>query len=110
MSVEENIALMRRWFKEVWNEGRIQTVYDLMSENAIGIGQDRPGVEIHGPAEFVALVSRHKNYDRRRVRRGRQSYSPLVRRNDSYRRSTRYAGDEQKSSDHRHLSRADRER
>lgn len=58
MSVEENIALMRRWFKEVWNEGRIQTVYDLMSENAIGIGQDRPGVEIHGPTEFVALVNR----------------------------------------------------
>jgi steroid delta-isomerase-like uncharacterized protein len=58
MSVEENIALMRRWFKEAWNEGRIETVHELMAENAIGIGQDRPGVEIHGPTEFVGLVNR----------------------------------------------------
>ena len=58
MSVEENIALMRRWFKEVWNEGRIQTVHELMSESVIGIGQDRPGVEIHGRTEFVGLVNR----------------------------------------------------
>jgi predicted ester cyclase len=29
-----------------------------MDENGIGIGQDQPGVEIHGPAEFVALFNR----------------------------------------------------
>jgi steroid delta-isomerase-like uncharacterized protein len=58
MPVAENIVLMRRWFKEVWNEGRVQTIYDLMAENAIGVGQDQPGVEIHGPAEFVGLFNR----------------------------------------------------
>jgi steroid delta-isomerase-like uncharacterized protein len=58
MSVAENIVLMRRWFKEVWNDGRVQTIYDLMADNAIGIGQDLPGVEIHGPADFVALFNR----------------------------------------------------
>jgi steroid delta-isomerase-like uncharacterized protein len=58
MSVEENIVLMRRWFKEVWNEGRVQTIYDLLDENAVGIGQDSPGVEIHGPADFVRLFDR----------------------------------------------------
>ncbi len=58
MSVEENIVLMRRWFKEVWNEGRVQTIYDLMADNAIGVGQDQPGVEIHGPADFIALFKR----------------------------------------------------
>jgi steroid delta-isomerase-like uncharacterized protein len=56
--VAENVALMQRWFKEVWNEGRVQTIYDLMDENGIGIGQDQPGVEIHGPADFVALFNR----------------------------------------------------
>jgi steroid delta-isomerase-like uncharacterized protein len=56
--VEENIVLMRRWFKEVWNEGRVQTIYDLMAENAFAIGQDQPGVEIHGPRDFVALFNR----------------------------------------------------
>ena len=58
MSVAENIVLMRRWFKEIWNEGRVQTIYDLMADNAIGVGQDQPGVEIHGPADFVALFNR----------------------------------------------------
>jgi steroid delta-isomerase-like uncharacterized protein len=58
MPVAENIVLMRRWFKEVWNEGRVQTIYDLMAENAIGVGQDQPVVEIHGPAEFVGLFNR----------------------------------------------------
>ncbi len=58
MSVAENVALMQRWFKEVWNEGRVQTIYDLMDANGIGIGQDQPGVEIHGPADFVALFNR----------------------------------------------------
>ena len=58
MSVEENIVLMRRWFKEVWNEGRVQTIYDLMDENGIATGQDQPGVVLHGPADFVALFNR----------------------------------------------------
>jgi steroid delta-isomerase-like uncharacterized protein len=56
--VPENIALVRRWFREVWNEGRVQTIYDLLDENVVGIGQDQPGVEIHGPADFVALFNR----------------------------------------------------
>jgi len=58
MSVEENIVLMRRWFKEVWDEGRVQTIYDLMAENVVGIGQDVPGVIIRTPADFVALFNR----------------------------------------------------
>jgi steroid delta-isomerase-like uncharacterized protein len=58
MSVEENIVLARRWFKEVWNEGKTQTIYDLMDENAIAVGQDQPGVEIRGPREFEMFVNR----------------------------------------------------
>ena len=58
MSVAENIALMRRWFQEVWNEGRVQTIYDLLAENIRGWGQDVPGVEIRKPADFVALYNR----------------------------------------------------
>jgi len=58
MSVEENITLMRRWFKEVWNEGRVQTIYELLSEGVIGVGQDVPGVEIHRPSDFVTFYNR----------------------------------------------------
>jgi steroid delta-isomerase-like uncharacterized protein len=58
MPVSENIVLMRRWFKEVWNEGRVQTIYDLLAENAVGVGQNQLGVEVHGPADFEAFFNR----------------------------------------------------
>jgi steroid delta-isomerase-like uncharacterized protein len=58
MSVEENVALMRRWFKEVWNEGKTQTIYELLGPDAIGIGQLEDGTQLRGPAEFLPLVER----------------------------------------------------
>ena len=59
MPVKQNMELMQRWFQEVWNEGKTQTVYDLMSPNAVGRGQTGPrGAEVHGPAEFVPFVER----------------------------------------------------
>ena len=58
MSVEENVELMRRWFKEVWNEGKTQTIYELLSPDAIGIGQLEDGNPLCGPAEFLPLVER----------------------------------------------------
>jgi steroid delta-isomerase-like uncharacterized protein len=58
MPVEENISLMKRWFQEVWNEGRVQTIYDLLDEHISGWGQDQPGVEIKKPADFEALYNR----------------------------------------------------
>jgi steroid delta-isomerase-like uncharacterized protein len=58
MSAKENVELVRRWFKEVWNEGRIQTVHDLLAPDAVGVGEAEQGVTIHGPAEFVPFVER----------------------------------------------------
>src|SRR5580704_1792222 len=58
MSVEENVNLMRRWFEEVWNQGKIQTVRDLLAPDAIGIGQLEDGSNVKGPASFVPFVER----------------------------------------------------
>src|SRR5438552_7871593 len=58
MSAKENVALMRRWFEEVWNQGKMETVNELLSEDAVGMGQGEPGVEIHGPADFIPFVNR----------------------------------------------------
>jgi len=58
MSVEENVTLMRRWFKEVWNEGKLQTVNDLLASDAVGIGEVEDGVPVRGPAEFIPFVER----------------------------------------------------
>ena len=58
MSVEENVELMRRWFKEVWNEGRTQTIHDLFAPDGVGIGEHEDGRPLRGPAEFVPFVER----------------------------------------------------
>src|SRR5580765_4735843 len=56
MPVEENIQLMRRWFQEVWNEGRMQTVHDLLAPGVVARGQRAADAEIRGPEEFVKFV------------------------------------------------------
>jgi steroid delta-isomerase-like uncharacterized protein len=61
MPVEENIQLMRRWFREVWNEGRTQTVHDLLAPDAVARGQRGAGTEIRGPEEFVKFVNEIRN-------------------------------------------------
>jgi steroid delta-isomerase-like uncharacterized protein len=56
MPVKENIELMRRWFQEVWNEGKTQTVHELLSPDAVARGQRSAESEIRGPEEFVKFV------------------------------------------------------
>src|ERR1043166_9886431 len=56
MSAEENIQLMRRWFQEVWNEGRVQTVYELLSADGVATGQRGGDKEIRGPEEFEKFM------------------------------------------------------
>ena len=56
MAVQQNIEMLTRWFQEVWNEGKTQTVHDLLSPDAVAIGQAGSGVELHGPEEFVRFV------------------------------------------------------
>jgi steroid delta-isomerase-like uncharacterized protein len=58
MSEAENIALMKRWFEEVWNQGRMDTVRELLDEKARGFGQAGHGTGIHGPADFIPFVQR----------------------------------------------------
>ncbi|MGA3104204.1 MAG: ester cyclase [Terriglobales bacterium] len=58
MSVEENVQLMRRWFKEVWNEGKTESIHELLAPDAIGIGELEDGSPLRGPAEFVPFVER----------------------------------------------------
>ena len=56
MSSAENTQLMRRWFHEVWNEGKIQTVHELFAADGVARGQAGPEAVIRGPAEFVPFV------------------------------------------------------
>ena len=58
MSAKENVQLMHRWFDEVWNQGKAETVHELLAEAAIGMGQGEPDVKVRGPADFVPFVER----------------------------------------------------
>src|ERR1051325_8703033 len=56
MSAEENVQIMRRWFQEVWNEGRTETLYELFSPEGAAHGQESAEAELRGPQEFEGFV------------------------------------------------------
>ena len=56
MTVEQNIQLLTRWFQEVWNEGKTQIVRELLSPDAVAVGQAGSGIELRGPEDFVPFV------------------------------------------------------
>jgi steroid delta-isomerase-like uncharacterized protein len=45
-------TLMRRWFDEIWNEGRIESVDELLAEHALMWGIGRPDQSSRGGAQF----------------------------------------------------------
>jgi steroid delta-isomerase-like uncharacterized protein len=51
---EENKAVVRRWFEEVWNKGRADAVSEMLSEDAIvhGLAED-PALPLRGPDGFL---------------------------------------------------------
>jgi len=55
---EQNVAIVRRWFEEVWNQGRLETIHELMAADAVGIGQAGPEAVIRGPQQFQPFVEK----------------------------------------------------
>lgn len=52
--LEENKALVRRWFKEVWNEGRSDAIPEMFAADGIAHGlSDDPAKPLRGPSEFL---------------------------------------------------------
>jgi steroid delta-isomerase-like uncharacterized protein len=50
---EENKAVLRRWFDEVWNNGRAEVIEELFDENGIAHGlSDDPSNPIKGPSGY----------------------------------------------------------
>ena len=51
---EENKALMRRWFEEVWNKGRAEAIPEMFADEGIAHGlSDDPASPLRGPAGFL---------------------------------------------------------
>jgi predicted ester cyclase len=50
---EEKVAILKRWFQEIWGERKLQTVDELMHPDATFHGCGNFDFEeVHGPAEF----------------------------------------------------------
>ena len=45
-------TVVRRWFEEVWNQGREETVDELFAPDAIAHGLAEGGAEARGPEDF----------------------------------------------------------
>lgn len=52
MLENENTAIVRRWFEEVWNQRRLETIDELLDSNAVAHDLGGTGASTRGPAEF----------------------------------------------------------
>ena len=51
---EENKALIRRWFEEVWNKGRAEAIAEMLAADAVVHGlSDDAAKPLRGPAGFL---------------------------------------------------------
>ena len=52
-TLEANKALIRRWFEEVWNKGRVEAIAEMFAADGVAHGlSDEPGKTIKGPDDF----------------------------------------------------------
>ncbi|HEX3144005.1 MAG TPA: ester cyclase, partial [Pyrinomonadaceae bacterium] len=50
---QANKALIRRWFEEVWNEGRADAIAEMMSEDCINHGLSETDEPLRGASGFL---------------------------------------------------------
>jgi steroid delta-isomerase-like uncharacterized protein len=53
---EANKTLVRRWFEEVWNQGREETIDELFAPNGVGYGLGDTEAPVQGPAGIRPFV------------------------------------------------------
>jgi steroid delta-isomerase-like uncharacterized protein len=47
---------VRRWFREVWNDGREATIDELFAKDGVAYGLGEEEAAVRGPAEFKPFV------------------------------------------------------
>ena len=57
-TLEANKALIRRWFEEVWNKGRVEAIAEMFAADGVAHGlSDEPGKTMKGPDDFRSFHS-----------------------------------------------------
>jgi steroid delta-isomerase-like uncharacterized protein len=54
---EQNKAVVRRWFEEVWNQGREASIDELFPADAVAHGLGDSERDVQGPGEFKPFVA-----------------------------------------------------
>lgn len=54
---EQNKAVVRRWFEEVWNRGSEAAIDELFARSGIAHGLGDSEADVHGPPEFKPFVA-----------------------------------------------------
>ncbi|HEY0006621.1 MAG TPA: ester cyclase [Pyrinomonadaceae bacterium] len=58
---DENKALIRRWFEEVWNKGRADAIDEMFAEDGIAYGlADETGNPLKGPSGFKPFFQKFR--------------------------------------------------
>ena len=55
---EQNKTLVRRWFEQVWNRGRAESIDELLSERSVVHGL---GTDLRGPAGFKPFHAAYRD-------------------------------------------------
>jgi len=56
MTENENTAIVRRWFEEVWNQKKLETIDELLAPECIAYDLGGTGASTKGPAAFRAAA------------------------------------------------------
>src|SRR5687767_5405318 len=54
----ENVQVVQRWFEEVWNQGNLDAIDELLAADAVGRGLGEAGKDVYGQAGFKPFVQR----------------------------------------------------
>ena len=57
---EENKALVRRWFEEVWNKGREEAIDEMFAADGVAYGLGEGGEPLRGPVGFKPLFEQFR--------------------------------------------------
>jgi steroid delta-isomerase-like uncharacterized protein len=60
MEHQDAATLLRRWFDEIWNKGMIESVDELLAEDALMWGIGRPDQSSRGGAAFKEFYHRQR--------------------------------------------------